>query len=334
MRKDELTKLYLTGGMQRRAAVWRDEWRMFHTACIAEICADTGEMRRCHEYVTPPEACAADEPSILFKAATEKDGEFYACTQTEVLIFSFPDFQIKSRISLPCFNDVHHVTPLSSGTLLVADTGLDMVVEVSRSGEVLREWDALGDELWARFSRDIDYRRRSSTKPHRSHPNYVFTIDDDIWVTRFEQRDAVCLTGKGRLDIEVGKPHDGIVRRGKIYFTLVEGQVAVFDAETRKRIEVIDLNPICNPPKGYALGWCRGIEVLEDRYALVGFSRIRPTKLVENLRWLKRHAVGADTAVESLPTRVSMFDLAKRELCWEYDTEPIDLNVIFSVHVS
>lgn len=76
----------------------------------------------------------------------------------------------------------------------MVNTGLDMVVRVTPEGRVLEEWDVLLEPAWQRFSRDIDYRKIVSTKPHRSHPNFVFELGDEVWVTRFEQRDAICLT--------------------------------------------------------------------------------------------------------------------------------------------
>ena len=75
--------------------------------------------------------------------------------------------------------------PGADGTVLVADTGLDLVVEVSLQGEVLREWSVLEDDTWQRFSRAIDYRKVPETKPHKSHPNHVFRLGDEITKSRF-----------------------------------------------------------------------------------------------------------------------------------------------------
>jgi hypothetical protein len=64
----------------------------------------------------------------------------YACTATEVLIFSPPEFQQTGYVSFPALNDVHHVTPTSDDNLLVANPGLDTVVKFTLPGEVLSEW--------------------------------------------------------------------------------------------------------------------------------------------------------------------------------------------------
>jgi len=331
LRLDQVEKLLVTGGKQRRSAIWQDEWHYFEEAVISEITVATGAVRVCKRYRTPADACAAEDPGVLFKAGTLSGGRLCACTQTEILSLSLPELEIEERVSLPCFNDIHHATPLDNGNVLVANTGLDMVVEVSWSGEVVREWDVLGEDLWTRFSKDVDYRRAVTTQPHHAHPNFVFRLNDELWVTRFKQRDAVCLTGDGRIEIGIEGVHDGIVRRGRLYFTTVDGQIAIFDASSLRATEVIDLNQISPPEAGLALGWCRGIEVLEDRYAMVGFSRIRPTKLHRNLRWLKSRTTGG-AADERMPTRVAMYDLVTRELRWEVDLEPVGQNAVFSIH--
>ncbi len=91
----------------------------------------------------------------------------------------------------------------------------------------------MGGSSWQRFSRDIDYRKVASTKPHQSHPNYAFQLGGDVWVTRLYQRDAVCLTDSGkRINIALELPHDGVVRGKEIYFTLVDGRVALANADT------------------------------------------------------------------------------------------------------
>jgi hypothetical protein len=87
-------------------------------------------------------------PAILFKSVFLSDDKLFTCTSTEVLVYQLPGFQLLHYISLPCFNDLHHVYPTREGTLLVAVTGLDMVVEVGTAGEVIREWNVLGEDPW------------------------------------------------------------------------------------------------------------------------------------------------------------------------------------------
>ena len=149
-----------------------------------------------------------------------------------------------------CFNDLHHVVPDSSGNLLVTSTGLEMVVRVTPDGEILDQWNVLGEDPWEKFSRDTDYRKVDSTKPHRSHPNFAFELDGNIWATRFYQRDAVCLSDPSkRIDIGVQAPHDGLVRNGSIHFTTVDGHIVIVSRHSLLVEKIIDLktiNGLCN----------------------------------------------------------------------------------------
>ncbi|MCB1037861.1 MAG: hypothetical protein KDD47_28765, partial [Acidobacteria bacterium] len=290
----------------------------------------SGSCRHCKHYVSPPEVVADDpHPAILFKAATRTGDLLYTCTQTEILVWQLPGFELRHHLSLPAFNDVHHVRPTARGTLLVANTGLDMVMEVSFEGETLRRWNVLGGEEWGRFSPEADYRRVLTTKPHGSHPNFVFEAEGEVWATRFEQRDALCLTDRDRrLEIGVEKPHDGIVQGSEVFFTTVDGHVAICDLAGGAP-EIHDLQAMT--PGERALGWCRGLWVLDRRTVLVGFSRLRPTRARENLRWL-RHRVGLRSNPGNRPTRVALYNLAEGRLVEEWTVEQEGLNVLFSIH--
>src|SRR5262249_27778508 len=152
---------------------------------------------------------------------------------------------------------------------------LDMVAEVAPHGDLLGAWDVLGQPLWARFSRTLDYRKISTTKPHLSHPNYVFEAGDSLFVTRFEQKDAVSLGDqRRRIQAESGFHHDGSVFGEKVYFTSVNGCVASVDWRSGES-HIVDLNMIIKPPHGRPLGWCRGLKVYSDSRLVVGFSRLR-----------------------------------------------------------
>jgi hypothetical protein len=129
----------------------------------------------------------------LFKAGTLHGDRLFLCTQTEVLVYSYPDMTQVRYLSLPCFNDLHHVRPGQGDSVLVVSTGLDMVFEIDRDDRIVREWTIVDGSGWERFDRDTDYRTWPTTKPHFSHPNYVFDLDGDPWVTRFKHRDAICL---------------------------------------------------------------------------------------------------------------------------------------------
>ena len=158
--------LYLLGARQRKLLLKsEEEWNLYESAQILHLDTQTGKVRTCVEYKSPPEARATANSSIVFKSGTLIGDTLYACTSTEVLIFKLPQFERVGYISLPCFNDVHHVTPSRDGNFLVASTGLDMVIKFSPAGAVLAEWCVLEEEPWSRFSRTVDYRKVESTKP-------------------------------------------------------------------------------------------------------------------------------------------------------------------------
>jgi hypothetical protein len=320
-----MSDLYVIGGQQRAARTIRDgnkDWDGYQKGVIVQVNPETQAASTCVEYVSPPEVCPVENPAITFQASTLRDGKLYTCTQTEILVYSVPAFERLAYISLPCFNDLHHVLPTPQGTILAANAGLEMVMELTESGEVLREWNVLGDDPWGRFSRTVDYRQ-ISTKPHRSHPNFLFQIGEEIWATRFHQGDAQCLTDRAkRIDISSERIHDGLFHEGKLYFTSVDGKIIVANPATQRVEQVIDLNSM--HPEGTLLGWCRGI-VVDGDHLWVGFSRIRPTKLRENVTWVMR----GFKLVK--PTHVACYDLVRQQCTVEIDLEPIGINAVYSI---
>ena len=209
-----MNSLYVMGGQQRylRPFMADDrDWYEYEKGVILEVSPETRDSRIVVEYAHPPEIRELHGHATLFKSGAIRSDVMYACTQTEILIYQLPDFQQIGYISLPSFNDVHHVRPTSDGTLLVASSGLDMVQEITiDGGRVVREWSSLEEPIWSYFSKDVDYRP-ISTKPHRSHPNHLFFIDGELWTTRFCQKDAISLEDRSRrIEIGVGSPHDGL----------------------------------------------------------------------------------------------------------------------------
>ena len=116
-------RFYIVGGKQRRAAARSEEWHQYEKALVVELDASTGRLETVLEHVTPDAACPIDQdPGIVFKAATLVGGVLYACTQTEVMTYDVPSFRRRFYLSLPCFNDVHHVSPTPEETLFVASS--------------------------------------------------------------------------------------------------------------------------------------------------------------------------------------------------------------------
>lgn len=320
-----MNELYVIGGQQRAARsllAANQDWNGYQKGIILRVDPQSGSAEISADYVSPPEVIAAEDPAITFQASTIVDNKLYTCTQTEVMIYQLPTFERLAYISLPCFNDVHHVRPTPEGNLLVANAGLEMVLEMTTTGEILREWNVLGEDPWGRFSRDIDYRPLN-TKPHRSHPNYLFYLNDEIWVTRFHQGDALCLTQPDkRIQISNKRIHDGVVYNNRIYFTTVDGTVVVANPDTMQVEKVFDLNSMS--ADGTLLGWCRSL-LIEDGQMWVGFSRIRPTKLRENVSWLARGFK------RDLPTHVACYDTNTERLVKEIDLEAAGLGAVYSI---
>jgi len=326
MQANAIKRFYIVGGQQRspRPLLENDQdWYEYKKGVILHVSVENQTVETCIEYVSPPTACAPGDP-ILFKSGTIQGDTLYACTQTEILIYSIPGFQQLSYISLPCFNDIHHVRPTPEGNLLVANSGLEMVLEITREGQILREWNVLGEKPWERFSKEVDYRKGINLKPHRAHPNYVFYVDEDIWVTRFEKRDALCLTRPEKsVQIGIERVHDGVYHHGSLYFTTVNGNLVIADPVSTKTVETLNLNSMHQ--KDVLLGWCRGL-YLDEEKAWIGFSRIRPTKFREAVRWAN------NGFKQEIPTHIACYDLKNKRCLTEINLEEYGLNAIFSIH--
>lgn len=320
-----MKSLYVIGGQQRSSRpLFADDqhWYEYQKGLVLHVDPATGEASHCVEYVSPLDSRAEGDP-VLFKCGTLRGDRLYACTQTEVLTFALPSFERVGYISLPCFNDVHHVLPTPDGNLLVASSGLELVLELTPAGEVVREWSVLGEDTWARFDRATDYRKGVSTKPHRAHPNYVFYVGDEIWATRFQQKDAICLTDPARR-IEIGGEHihDGVLHDGLLYFTRVDGKIVIANPATLRVEEQIDLAELSE--ESTQLGWCRGL-LFDQGRLWVGFTRIRPTKFREAVSWVR---LGFQRV---LPSHIACYDLGARQLLAEIDLEQHGLNAVFSI---
>lgn len=322
-------RLLLTGGRQRLSVRKREEWHLYDEARLVILDTETGKAELVLRHQTPVGERPDEMPSHIFKAAVREPetSELWVVSQTEVLCINCLSYEIKERFSHPWFNDLHHVAPIN-GLLHVVSTGLDSLISFNDNREAISIRHAMGDDPWIHFDRDIDYRLTPTTKPHRSHPNYVFWTPNGLWLTRFEQKDAICLDDPSRrIAIDTGKPHDGIVNNGKLWFTTVNGYVICVDPQTGKIVDCFDLNAI--EKRGVPLGWCRGLWIDNDT-AYVGYTRIRQTNFRQNLSWLT-HGLKTPAGYKSLPTRVAAYDLAARQLIDEWSVEEAGLNALFSI---
>jgi len=326
-------KLYVLGGRERRPGTTepteKDEWYLYKSALVLEVDTDSGTVRTSAEYQSPPEARAGKHPAAHFHSGVVIGNTLYTCTSTEVLIYQVPGFKQVGYISLPCFNDLHHVTVASDGNLLVVSTGLEMVVKISPEGAILAEWNVLGEDPWSRFSRAIDYRKVDTTKPHISHPNFVFELQGEVWVTRFHQHDAISLNGSGRrIQIAQEGVHDGTAWGDRIIFTAVDGKIVMINNQSLEVEQVIDLRSIQDRDQLILPAWCRGILPIDDRRIWVGFTRIRQTLFRENVRWVKM-ALGEGTVVR--PTHIALFDIVNQQCLQEINLEPHGMNAVYGI---
>ena len=319
--------LYVIGGRQREERGLSGEdrrpgWYGYATGVILRV-DPTGEVSAVKEFTSRPGTCAQGDP-VLFKCASRSGDRLYCCTQTEVVVFSLPDFGELAYVSLPRFNDVHHVLPTAAGTMLVAISGLEMVVEIDEQGNVLGEWNVLGGGAWDDFDPTVDYRLGVNTKPHRAHPNHLFELQGRPWVTRFECKDAVPVFGPpDRIEAGHERVHDGVVRDDSVFFTTVDGTIARCDVTLRRPVESHALRR--HSGRDEVLGWCRGLYFEDEHNCWVGFSRIRPTKLRETVSWIRQRGTA------QAPTRIARYATDGWTVVEEIDLEPHGLNAVFSI---
>ncbi len=319
-----MPRLYVTGGRQRPSSLLtRDEWNAYEKAVLLELDTDSGEVRTVLAYESPAER-TPERPSHVFKAASWDGDHLLLCTQTEVLAFDPATGTVVDTLSHPWFNDLHHVARLD-GRLHVVSTGLDAVL-VLEGSEVGQLHSVTGEDPWLRFDRERDYRRVATTKPHRCHPNYVFQVGEERFATRFEQRDAVPLGGGEPLPRIHDDPiHDGVYVDGVVWFTVVSGHVVALEVATRT-LTRFDLDAVGNE-RGHPLGWCRGLH-RHGSTTYLAFSRLRPTKLKQNLSWLRKPL---GKAPEPRPARVVAYALEEGRKLQGWDLEQHGISSIFSV---
>lgn len=322
-----MKKLLITGGIEKKNP--QEEWSGFKSGIALELDLASLECKPVLEYYTPEEF-RPPEPdcSILFKSGEVHGDKVVMTTQTEVLIYQLPDYQLIKRVSLSCFNDIHHARLTDDNSLLVCVTGLDSVFEISLEGNVINEWSSIDEDIWQRFELGKDYRQILTTKPHSAHPNFCFEYKGEKFVTRFMQKDAISLTSNKQFKIDVGGPHDGYVLGENVYFTTVNGFIVGFNLNSCKRIFIKDLNEM-NENKMRNLGWCRSLLMVNEHEAIVGFSRMRTSKFSDYLSWVKEKS-GVGTT-NDFPTRLIKYNFKQDEIEWTINLEKYDLNAVFSV---
>lgn len=326
--------MHVLGGQQRSSAGMReldDQWYGYGKGVIIEVAA--GQADLVLERQSEPGTCGPQDPE-LFKSATLVGDRLYACSQTELMVYAYPTLELLHHISHPLLNDVHHVVPATEAdssttpvpgapNLFAAVSGQDLVAEFTVEGDIASLWAVDGSDVEGRIDPERDYRINTKLKPHAYHPNHLFRMPDGkLWVTRFETKDAVEVGNpERRIDVGRERCHDGVVSDGQVYFTTVDGHVLVADCDT---LEVVADHELLGTRTNTLLGWCRGLTFIGD-HAIVGFSRIRHTKVRGTLSWVRNRFAQAE------PTRIAIYDRRTWELQDEVDLEPAGCNAVFTI---
>lgn len=329
-----MNKLLITGG------VWDEEsigdsviGARFSKAILLELCLKTGKQTPLLEYKTPKKQLPPDYTNIAFLAMQKRDNELILTTRTEILFFSYPDLRLQRIVSEPCFNDNHHLYK-KGDELYAVCTGLDMVAKYDlNKNKIVDKIPIVENGNFSKYDPSIDYRKVYSTKPHKSHPNYIFEIDGEIWVTRFEQGDCVNLYNPQQsITIAEGcRIHDGYFCKYNkmLYFTMVKGELIVYDWYKKSIAERINLNVLDGRSADSYLSWCRGVYVVGD-VAYVGFTAIRKTSDAKNILGFA-DTTSAPHEHKGRLTRIAAYDLKKREKISEHILETSLIGGVFDI---
>lgn len=318
----------LTGGIERKENVDYGEGRGFESAKLLLLNMNDKKQTELLVLNKGGENYPDEHPSLLFTCASLDGDTLWLTSETEVFEYSYPSLNLRRKISYPFFQNIHHVFPYGSSSIAVVSTGLDLVVVLSKATlEPISFFNVEGKDPWHRFDRSIDYRKTHSTKPHDSHPNFVFSLDDQLWVTRFKQKDAVNLHDPSDQIYIGGKGgvHDGHVIGQYIYFTSVFGEIVIADSASRKVVDRVNLNEIEGTKR--PLGWCRGF-CLDGDIAYVLFSRLRSTRIRENISWARDVVTGRLSITKS---RVVAYNIKTREKVDEFLMPEGSINAMYSI---
>lgn len=316
-------EIFLVSGARRNSEPFSNSnMAGCYDACIYEI--DFGHKRILRKVFGPrPDRSIYPGGYTFSYRGSHFDGQtIHTCSHSEIVEIDYATFDVKDVFTHPVFNDLHHVR-VFNGSKYFVSTGVDHVGELRGDNSIHLHPVILDDKLPS-VNGGKDYRSLD-TKPHVSHPNFIFEINGEKWVTRFKQKDAVKLSDLNeRMPIGDEAPHDGIVYENNVFFTTVDGKVVIVDGTSRDKLGEYDINEIVNVPK---LGWCRGIEVFNNM-AYVGFTAFRKTKHRENVRWLTNTW---EKVRGTNPGRIVKFDFQNQKVVDEMIFSVEELSVIFSI---
>ena len=137
----------LFGGRNYEHPQRRPIWHQFQTAVLLRM-RDDGEVLQRLEY----HGGAIEREvglSRCFKAGTVIGDQAYACTNTEILTIDLHRFAIVEHHTNRLFNDLHHVNRIAD-RFFVASTGIDSVLDLDASCELVKRYPIANEEILER----------------------------------------------------------------------------------------------------------------------------------------------------------------------------------------
>lgn len=321
--------LLISGAKERKNGFELGEGKYYEQAKLLKLNLADGGVEVVMSKSDGGEHYPDEHPNLQYTSCCLVDDVLWLPTDTEIYKLSYPELDIIKVISYPFFHNVHSVN-VFDGKVYVTSTGLDLVAVLDTEGDIIELINTEGKDVWHRFSEDTDYRLIHSTRPHDCHPNFVFMADGQPWVTRCKQQDAVCLSNVDeKIEITLVEKrisvHDGVMYKGKVYFTTVDGYLVVTDPASKKREQEINM---LSHIKESQLGWARGLSITEEGICYVAFSRLRRTKMKDKLAWL---AKGQFDKMKFIPACVLAFDLNTQTVVNKYDLSIDEIDAIYGV---
>jgi hypothetical protein len=327
--------LLVTGATLRANGDSLGEGRHYGSARLLQLDTARGAWERRLEVNEGGPNTPAENPNLQFTASCTEPGTLWLAMDTEIRRYSWPGLALQAVFSHRCFQNIHSVA-VRGDELWVTSTGLDLVAVLDKASGAIREvLHAEGGDPWRRFARDVDWRQVHSTRPHHSHPNYVYWMGDEPWVLRCTQEDTVPLRRPGTRPVDVSRAkrviavHDGVHHAGRVWFTVVDGSLVGIDPADPWAPPVdIELSGL--EGFGGLRGWCRGLCFVGD-IAYIGFSRLRRTNNQAKVDWVRR-AMGRDAPItEASVLAVDLRDPRDVRIVNDYRFAPGSIDAIYGI---
>jgi hypothetical protein len=321
-------KYLIVGGQERENAIAGDNHFAYAKGKVVVFDEETRTCKDFIDYVSPQQYLPGEGGSICFTAASVHKNRLYCCTRTEVLVYDIKELTLLLHFSHPLMNDVHHVD-FKDGVIYVVATGVDGVLKFNEQGEFIEFVNVVeGYDVIERFG-NVDFRKLPTTKPHKVHPNFVTLGVDSVFVTQFHSHKIFnMLDPSDSFEISTNRMHDGHYENGKGYYTCVDGKVVVVDYSSKSEEVIHEFANLESTIMHH--GWCRGLSKTSDNQFIIGFSRLRPTKNVLNISWIKDFKKNLRLTA-CLPTRISKYDFNSNQVIWSFNLEEVGVNVVYSI---